>query len=64
MNKCHDSDATFMKNNKNIKTKRYGLLFLAKNYWNFLGLEWKNERPKNFYQKCFFHSQIKRKNLK
>jgi hypothetical protein len=53
-----------MKNNKNIKTKRYGLLFLAKNYWNFLGLEWKNERPKNFYQKCFFHSQIKRKNLK
>ena len=52
-----------MKNNRNIKTKRYALLFLAKNNWDFLGLEWKNQRPKNLYQKCFFHSQIARKKL-
>jgi hypothetical protein len=32
MNKRHESDTTFMKNNKNIKIKRYGLLFLAINY--------------------------------
>jgi len=56
--KLFRKNSIFTKNNRNIKTKRYGLLFLLKNNWNFLGLEWINKRPKNFFKKCFFHSQI------
>ena len=62
--KLFRKNSIFTKNNRNIKTKRYGLLFLLKNKWNFLGLEWRNKRPKNFPKKCFFHSQIARKKLK